>query len=283
MQDAGITPPDAIIADGEINRFHIAGDKHGTLNGAYTLHLDGRPAGYFEDLKRGIKCTWKQSGPFMPLTDFQRQAFAKQRQAFAKQRQADEIQRQAEEAAKHKKAASKAVYIWNHAPPAPANYPYLIKKRIGNHGARLGRDNMLVIPLYDENGVLTSLQFVNEDGAKRLLKDGRVQGSFCTSGKLQPGGTILICEGWATGASLYEATGYFTVVAFSAGNLTAVAMRTRKRHPDCAIIICGDNDESGLGQKAAREAALAIGGKYILPTTVGHDWNDSINAEVCHG
>ncbi len=56
MQEAGITPPDTIKADGVLHRFHIADHKTGTLNGAYKLHLDGsRPAGYFEDFKSGIK------------------------------------------------------------------------------------------------------------------------------------------------------------------------------------------------------------------------------------
>ncbi|WP_262965384.1 toprim domain-containing protein [Methylobacter psychrophilus] len=91
---------------------------------------------------------------------------------------------------------------------------------------------------------------------------------------------ILIVEGWATGASLYEATGHFTIVAFSAGNLTAVAIQIRKHHQDKEIIICGDNDLSGVGQLAARSAALAIAGKYILPPTIGHDWNDSLNSVV---
>ena len=42
----------------------------------------------------------------------------------------------------------------------------------------------------------------------------------------------------------------------------------------------GDNDRSGVGQRVAREAALAIGGKYLIPETIGHDWNDVINMEV---
>jgi putative DNA primase/helicase len=54
----------------------------------------------------------------------------------------------------------------------------------------------------------------------------------------------------------------------------------RKLYPASQIIICGDNDESGTGQKAARAAALAVTGKYIIPTIVGQDWNDALNSEV---
>ena len=129
--------------------------------------------------------------------------------------------------------------------------------------------------------MLVSLQFIGDYGSKRMMKDGKAQGSCCFIGGSKPNGkTILICEGWATGASLYEATGHFTIVAFSAGNLKAVAMQSRKYNPDAEIIICGDNDPNGVGNKAAREAALAIGGKYVLPATPGQDWNDVINKET---
>ena len=69
-------------------------------------------------------------------------------------------------------------------------------------------------------------------------------------------------------------------MAFSAGNLKAVATYVRSLHSMNDIIIMGDNDVSGVGQAAARDAALAIGGKYLIPATIGHDWNDVINMEV---
>lgn len=60
MREADIEPPDKILADGVLHRFHIVGQKQGSLNGAYKLHLDGvKPAGYFEDFKNGIKANWK--------------------------------------------------------------------------------------------------------------------------------------------------------------------------------------------------------------------------------
>lgn len=53
--------------------------------------------------------------------------------------------------------------------------------------------------------------------------------------------------------------------------------RIKGLYPNHELIICGDNDESGTGQKAARAAALAVGGKYLLPPIVGQDFNDAIN------
>ena len=261
--DAKVTPPEVIIGDGRIHRFRI----DGKLNGAYVLHLDGRAAGYFQDFKQGIKHTWKLEGNFKRLTCAEKQAFAIERQ-----RQADE--RRAEETKRHNEAVKKAAYIWGQSTPA-TEHQYLSNKHVNPNNLRCYRGS-LVIPLYDENGALVSLQFIGDDGTKRMMKGGRAQGSCCFIGgsKPVPGSVIRICEGWATGASLYEATGHFTIVAFSAGNLKAVAMQTRKHHTDNEIIICGDNDESGVGQKAAREAALAIGGKYVIPEQAGQDWND---------
>ena len=269
MRDAGINPPETIIGDDNLHRFKI----DGKLNGAYVLHLDGRAAGYFQDFKQGIKQNWKLEGNFKHLTDAERRAFAIERQ-----RQADE--RQAEETARHNEAVKKAAYIWSRSTPV-AQHQYTTKKGVKLHAVRCYRGS-LVIPLFDENGVIVSLQFIGDDGTKRMMKGGKAQGACCFIGDMQPGGIILICEGWATGASLYETTGHFTIVAFSAGNLKAVAEQARKRHQGNEIIICGDNDESGTGQKAARSAALAVGGKYILPAQIGHDWNDSLNMGACN-
>jgi putative DNA primase/helicase len=67
-------------------------------------------------------------------------------------------------------------------------------------------------------------------------------------------------------------------VALDAGNLEPVAKVINRLYPDSHIVICADHDPVGI--KAARAAALAVAGKYILPATVGHDWNDAVNMEV---
>lgn len=270
MQEAGIIPPDAIIGDGQLHRFNIDGKP----NGAYVLHLDGCAAGYFQDFKQRIKQTWKITGHFQPLSDLQRQAFKAQ---FRKQ----DAERQAEQDAKHMQAAEKAACIWANAKPAPSNHPYLVKKRINPHGARLGRNNALIIPLYNVKSELAGLQFISETGGKRFLSGSLKKGCFWQIGETTA--TILIAEGYATAASLYEDTGFMTVIAYDCGNLKDVSMVIRSLYPDAKIIICGDNDKNGAGQKAAKSAASACSGKYLLPPVVGHDWNDMLTMEVSHG
>lgn len=40
MADAGMIVDDSIIADGALHRCHVEGDKRGSKNGAYILHVD---------------------------------------------------------------------------------------------------------------------------------------------------------------------------------------------------------------------------------------------------
>ena len=89
----------------------------------------------------------------------------------------------------------------------------------------------------------------------------------------------MIAEGFATAASLHEDSGYLAVIAFDAGNFKDVAIVIKSLCPDAEIIICGDNDVSRIGEKKAIEAALAVGGKYIIPPTVGQDFNDMLTME----
>ncbi|MEQ1528140.1 MAG: toprim domain-containing protein [Methylococcaceae bacterium] len=262
--------PENIVADGLLHRFKI----DGKLNGAYCLHLDGKPAGYFEDFKQGIKTNWKSSVGFIPLSDFQKQQHAKKRLE-------DEAKRQAEGAAKHQAAALKAASIWQASTPADANHPYLIAKRIKPHGARqLGSDQALIIPIYNAKQELVNVQYIARDGAKRFLYGAKKRACFSVIGDHNHGDKFLICEGFATGASLHENSGYAVVVALDAGNLEPVAKEIKALYSTAEIIIAGDNDLSGVGQKAAEAAALAIGAKYILPPVSGQDFNDALNSEV---
>ncbi len=113
MRDAGITPPDAIIGDSLLHRFKI----DNKLNGAYVLHLDRHPAGYFQDFKQGIKVRWKLSGDYKPLTDAEHKAYAIERMRQTEQRQAKEL-------AKHDAAKLKAAAINLKRDKIRARLPY---------------------------------------------------------------------------------------------------------------------------------------------------------------
>lgn len=262
----GILFRSEIIPDGKLHRFHIEGHKCGTRNGAYILYADKCPAGWFMDYKTGISQTWRSSSGSRVSYTLIKQIEEAKRQREVEQRQA------------HEKAAAKAAYIWRSVKPA-INHSYLEKKRINPHGTGLYHDT-LVIPIYNESDRLVNHQFIDTQGNKRFLSGGRKRGCFHVIGDIT--NRILICEGFATGASLYEDSGQRVIVAFDAGNLLPVAKNIRELSPDSEIILCGDNDKSGIGQKKAREAALATDSKILIPPTPGMDWNDVLSGGRKH-
>ena len=109
------------------------------------------------------------------------------------------------------------------------------------------------------------------------MKNGRTAGCYLPIGK--PTGSLCVCEGFATGASVCEAAERAVIVAFSAANLRPVAEAMRAKYPELRIIIAGDNDKSGTGQRAAIEAARAVGGMVAIPAREGADWNDAAAAD----
>jgi len=257
MAEGGIIASEVIIADGKIHRFQIKGDKPGSKNGWYVLFPDSVPSGSFGNWKAGIRYTWcakKKSD----LTPTQRTEHKRRMDAAIKARDAED---KALKLAAQKKAAA----IWQTAPPAQDDHPYLIKKHVKAYGLRLSKI-ALVIPLRDTAGMLHSLQFIDADGNKRFLSGGRKRGCYFSIG--QPAGTICIAEGYATAASGYEATGRAVAVAFDAGNLLPVAQALRQKFPDIEIILCADNDTETPGNPGltyAREAAAAVGGLVAYP------------------
>lgn len=260
MADHGIFTDTQLIATGKIERAHQIGDKSGSRNIAYCLHMDGTPAGYFENFKLGVKAHWKANGQSFSKSDRLKFELAQ------KQRQAEILETQ-------RKAAIKAVNLWRDATPV-ISHPYLERKQIQPHQLRINRAGALLVPIYNQAGLIVNLQFINADGSKRFLSGGQKRGCFGVIGSHTDNNTILICEGWATGASLNEHSDLFTVVALDAGNLVPVAQCWRRLRPNAKIVVCGDNDLSEIGQIKAREAALACQGTYLIPEAVGCDWND---------
>lgn len=263
MYMAGIHYSGEIIGDGKLHRFHIEGQKRGSLNGAYTLHLDNHPAGWFMDYTTGLSQTWR-SGNSSSVS----YALIEQIKNATKQREAEILQ-------KHSTAAKRASTLWPKLGliTKQSQHDYLIKKHIQPHGVRIC-GNALAVPLYNEADELVNLQFINPQSEKRFLSGGRKRGCFHIIGDLSD--KILICEGFATGASLNEDSKQRVAIAFDAGNLLPVAKNIRDLSPESEIIICGDNDLSGIGQAKAREAALSVGGKVLIPPTPGQDWNDHL-------
>lgn len=185
-------------------------------------------------------------------------------------------------------AAERASRIWDSARPAPEDHPYLVAKQATPLALRMDVGRRLVVPLQDIDGRIHSLGTIAPDGAKRYLVGGAKKGHFAVLGA-EPGplaelcGPLLICEGWATGASLHMATGHMVVAAMDAGNLMPVAEALRARFPDADLVLVADNDtkpdrDTNPGVEAARKVALAVDGRLAVPDSPG-DANDLFCAE----
>lgn len=126
----------------------------------------------------------------------------------------------------------------------------------------------------DTGGIIHSLQFIDGEGNKRFLSGGRKKGCYFPIGS--PGEPLCIAEGYATAASIHEATGFPVAVAFDAGNLEPVARAMRAKFSKIKIILCADNDAQTPGNPGltkAREAAAACGALLAVPHCHG-DFND---------
>lgn len=274
MRAAGIECEVPIVADGTLHRFHVTGDRRGSENGWYVLHGDGVAAGRFGCWKRGLSETWHNGGG--------RELSAAERSELSARLDAMQRQRERMEAERHDKAKAEAVKAWAEAKPAPADHAYLARKGIGPHGARMASDGRLVIPLRI-GAELHSLQFIDAGGDKRFMPGGRVSGCYFAIGAPAADGPLCVCEGFATGATIHETTGFAVAVAFNAGNLGAVAKVMRERFPDRTMVVCADDDartEGNPGLTKGRDAARAVGAVLALPAFGGErpegatDFND---------
>ncbi len=252
---AQLTPPDTINADGKIHRFTTNG-KRSDDAGRYVLHLDGLPAGWFGCWREGFTQTWCAKSDDT-MTQAERDTHRQRIKAMQVQREADTAQRQ-------QQASESVAALLKQADPA-TDHPYLTAKGIKSHGVRVFGDKLL-IPMRDAAGKLHSVQTIGADGGKLFHPGGRVKGCYFGIGK--PAGLLIVCEGYATGASIHECTGHAVAVSFNAGNVAAVAAALRAKYGALKIIIAADDDHLTAGNPGlmkATAAAQAVGGYLAVP------------------
>jgi putative DNA primase/helicase len=258
LREAGLVPPDGLDGSGKLVRLDAV-DKPGKKTGWLVYHSDVPPVAVFGDWRdSSTKRTWC-ARTLNTLSDEERTAHLSRMKASETKR--DALQKQIED-----EKAKLAAWIHENAPHA-TEHPYLTRQKVKSYGLRLNRDGRLIVPAYNAEGKISTLQFIDGDKNKRFLKGAKKTGSYFTIG--EPTATICICEGYATGASIFSATGYHTVVAFDAGSLLSVAETIRTKHPTAKIILCADNDgetEGNPGLTAATRAAKVVGGLLAVPT-----------------
>jgi len=261
MRGNGIPCPPSFQWDGQIHRFptKVGNDDAGW----YVLYDDNVPAGVYGDWRVGSKITFVANiGRTLSAVEIQQN---RMRIAEAVKRH-DETRRMANE-----RASETCQQIWDSAPQAGKEHPYLLSKGVQPHIARIHNDGRLIVPLFNPDTTLSTLQYIDANGGKLYHLGGATKAKFCTLGVI--GRRVFLVEGYATGATVFETTNTATVIAYSAGNLEPVAGVIRAQNPMADIVIVADNDENGVGYNHAIQASSKHGCRIIMPPNEG-DAND---------
>ena len=285
IAERGFEPPKSAIIDGKFHRFstnHASSDTAGW----YVLNQDGDIVyGGFGDHRSDLKVGWSSKDETRMSLSERKKYDAEKIRIFEKAK--------SEKEKINLDAAKNAERIWNEATQANSEHPYLKRKAVKAYGLKQSqRDgfDVLIVPLKDIHKKIWSLQWIYPDQRKLdkiFMKNGRISGLFFTIG--DPTYERVVCEGYATGASIHEATGYCVHVAFNAGNLISVAKTIRQQHNESKIFIAADDDyrtEGNPGLTKAKEASELVEGVLVVPIwttdTRGDkdtDFNDLANSE----
>ena len=267
------TVTNPISFDGDFHRTKVEGDKPSQTSGWYVVYRQGDLLiGVFGNWRTGQTETWC-SKDLKALTDHERKNYS---ESISKAREL----RKAEEAKLHVQAKAKAQKLWVLATPATTQNLYVQRKGVKPLGIKeFRKTSVLLVPLFEilnaeAEPELVNLQFISPDGSKKFLTGGKKKNCFYSIGN-QNSNVVVICEGFATGASIAEATKYKVIVAFDAGNLLPVARQFASNAKlDARIIIAADNDawgEVNTGVNKANEAAQAINALVATPNFAGLD------------
>jgi putative DNA primase/helicase len=245
---------DEPIADGRLHRVPTEDDKSGKKSGVYVFHG-----------AHGACWNWKLGGEteyWNADTDDGLPVNPSERKVEAKRREYEQFNKQAD-------AARKAARMLERSTPTDGSHPYLKSKQVKAHGlTRIGA--VLLIPLSDVSGQLLTLQTIGSGGSKKFVGGGKAKGASCVIGELLEGEKALLCEGWATGASLHEATGLPVICAMNCGNLKEVAGQFAQKHE---LLVCADDDyraEQNKGSNPGIEKATKTAEDYKLRIAIPH-------------
>ncbi|WP_174889690.1 LPD7 domain-containing protein [Candidatus Williamhamiltonella defendens] len=248
--------------DGQLHRVKTSEDKSGQKTGAYTGYLDGTPAGWYQNHRlHSDPIKWKATPSWVdkPAQHHLRALAAQKKQT-----------REEEQARKYQHHALRVRQFFALLPEAEASHPYLRRKGIPlTQGIKQDRQGRLVIPLRNAEGDIRTIQRIDKTGFKSLKKGAQKTGGFfVVGGTVKAGQPLLYAEGYATAASIAQATGLPVVMTVDAGNMPKVAHSLAQRYPDNDHFFLADDDRKNAtnkGVQKAQEAAELTQGTVILP------------------
>lgn len=193
--------------------------------------------------------------------------------------------------AEQKRVRDQSRNIWDDAQPCET-HPYLARKCVKSYGLRVGKwplrnsegkvyaqhPNTLIIPVVGADGTIHTLQGIFAEPPKGYTTDraylpgGKKSGGFHMIGSIGENDVVAFCEGYATGATIHQLTGWTVVVCFDSSNLENVAYELREFCTGKRVIICGDNDQltvtptvTNPGLTVAKKTANTINAAFVVP------------------
>lgn len=272
MADFGLVPDQKGIVDDDTWQECWVKDSKGKLEkaGRYILKVnpDGFAYGYLYSHKGGGRGeAWHSKG--CEVTPIRRASMEAQKE---KRKRAADAEK-AEKLAHSMRTWIAADYLVSADPSQPdRTHGYLIKKKIHPiPGDVKLQGDMLMVPASRCGEVVCYQRIFPDDRGKKLCAGFDKSAYYVWKGSTE---TVAIAEGWATAFAVHASTGWTVYTAWDAGNLARCATDVRAEYPDAAIIIAGDNDKGGTGQRSAHDAAKSCKGRAIWPSVEGQDWWD---------
>ncbi|HEY0288546.1 MAG TPA: VapE domain-containing protein [Pseudomonas sp.] len=292
--------PEQPLEFGKIIRCKTQQDKGKEKNGWYVVHEHRTQKN--ETLIFGAFGDWR-SGESQKIKVKAGRMSAEEREVM-RARQEEAKRRAAEVAANAaRRAANRAAGLFQRM-PEKGKSAYLDRKQIVGFKVRYApRTGAVLVPMSNVRDQIVGLQVIFPENQEDTGRDKAYwpygmskEGAFHLIGPHpEPGEPVLICEGYATGASLHMATSLTVAVAFDAGNLLPVSKAMRERFAGCPIIICRDDDWKtkrpngepwNPGEDKANNAALIVGGQVVAPIFSGVreiKWTDFNDLHVAEG
>ena len=243
LRNAGLLLRDDRLEIGRMVRCKVDGDRE--KRGWYSLHEINMTGG--DVLIVGSYGIWlgRDNGARkIELT--KRELSSEQRESLRRRAAEDRKRADAARKADAEKAAQRAAAAWNKCLPN-GECDYLARKGVEAYGLRFSPRRAALVPMLDTHGKMHGLQVLRPSTQKK----GRpkqywppgvsVKGHFHLMGL--PTWIVLVAEGYASAASIHEATGLPTAVAFDAGNMPAVAHALAKHYRGVHVLMCADDDQ----------------------------------------
>lgn len=242
-----------IAGSHQVQRFAMR-DSKSKKNGWALLFEDGDSGVYGDWRQGGFYEYWREDGQrFEQLSEEKKQKAKEQRKIAEKIQQDEQLE-----------LAEKNLIEWESLPHVGGE-EYLKKKQVGSYGLKGA-----FCPARDFDGKLWNFQNIATN--PKLFNRGKVKGCFHRiEGNKEK---TIITSGYATGASIYEATGLEVIVCFGDNNVFEVA-KTFKDKGIKDIYCAVDNDSGGSesGNKIGSKIKDILGLPVVIPNKAG-DFND---------